>query len=254
MSGNGLFDLNGKVAVVTGTNRGIGKALADGLAEAGADIIHMNRSPDSRCVEDVRQKQRDSTLVQLDLESPAEQLEEAVEAAASWKGRVDILVNSAGIIVRKSAVEQTTLEVNRVLQIDLVAPFHLSVNFARHMMDEGYGRIVNIASLMNFQGGQNVASYAMAKSGIGGMTRALANEWAQHGIRVNGLAPGYIATDINEELHADRNRAIEFEKRIPVGRWGHPRDLIGGAIFLASDAAEYVNGEILVVDGGWLAR
>lgn len=248
------FSLENTVAAVTGTTRGIGRALALGLAAAGAEVIHLNRSPSTEVRDELARIGVDSIHVGYDLGAGPGAVRETVEAALSWRGRVDVLVNSAGRIVRGPILEQPPDAIAEILHADLHAPLLLARALAPHMIEHGFGRIINVASLMSFQGGINVASYAAAKSGLAGLTRALANEWARHGITVNAIAPGYIATEINEELWSDERRHSEFLARIPAGRWGTPEDLAGAAVFLASAAAAYVNGHVLAVDGGWLAR
>lgn len=252
--GPAAFSLKNTVAAVTGTTRGIGRALALGLAAAGAEVIHLNRSPSAEVIDELARVGADSTHVEYDLSAGPEAVRETVDAALAWRGRVDVLVNSAGRIVRAPILEQPPEAIAEVLHADLQAPLLLARAVAPHMIERGSGRIINVASLMSFQGGVNVASYAAAKSGLAGLTRALANEWARHGVTVNAIAPGYIATEINEALWSDEQRYAEFLARIPAGRWGTPEDLAGAAVFLASAAAAYVNGHVLAVDGGWLAR
>ena len=248
------FSLVGKVAAVTGTTRGLGRVLALALAEAGADVVHLNRNPNPEVEQACKDLGRASTSVYCELNGDAEHLGQALLAARDWRGQLDILVNSAGIVSRGPILDRSVEEIHEVLQIDLVAPMHLSVAAARLMIEQGGGKIINIASLMSFQGGLNVAAYAAAKSGLAGLTRALANEWGSQGICVNALVPGYIATEINADLRADASRAAEFQTRIPAGRWGTPSDLTGGLVFLASPASNYVNGHLLVIDGGWMSR
>jgi 2-deoxy-D-gluconate 3-dehydrogenase len=253
-SGIEAFSLEGMVIAVTGTTRGIGRAIAVGLAAAGARIVHLNRSDSSAVIADIAEGSGKSTHVDLDLSAGPGAIAVAAEQAISWCGQLDGLVNSAGIIVRKPILDQTPADIEDVLRVDLAAPLLLARAVAPHMIERGRGRIINIASLMSFQGGVNVAGYAAAKSGLVGVTRALTNEWARHGITVNAIAPGYIATDINVDMRNDEERRAEFGLRIPAGHWGTPEDLVGAAVFLASRAADYVNGQTLVVDGGWLAR
>ncbi|MEU9823278.1 SDR family oxidoreductase [Pseudonocardia alni] len=248
------FRLDGTVAAVTGSNRGIGRALAVGLAAAGSEIVHLNRSDSAEVIEQIADAGGASTHVPYDLSADPARVEDVVEQAISWRGHLDVLVNSAGRVVRAPALEQRPEELIELLQVDLHAPMLLSRAVGRHMVERGSGRIINIASLMSFQGGNNVAGYAAAKSGLAGLTRAFANEWGRHGVTVNAIAPGYIATDINEDLWSDPERHSELLARIPAGRWGSPRDLAGAAVFLASPAAAYVNGHVLAVDGGWLSR
>ncbi|WP_162622993.1 2-dehydro-3-deoxy-D-gluconate 5-dehydrogenase KduD [Billgrantia lactosivorans] len=247
------FSLTGRVAMVTGCNKGLGQGIAVALAEAGADIVGVNR----RAAEETRGRIESLGRRYLNLEAqlgddPAEAI---VARAVEGLGQVDILVNNAGTIRRAPALEFTEADWDAVLDINLKAAFFLSQQVARHLVErKAPGRIVNIASVLSFQGGIRVPSYTASKSGILGLTRLLANEWASHGITVNAIAPGYMATDNTQALRDDENRSAEILGRIPAGRWGTPEDLAGAAIFLCSDGAAYVNGHALAVDGGWLAR
>ncbi len=247
------FDLSERVAVVTGANTGIGQAIAIALAAAGADIALVGRTPAEDTAEQVRALGRRAEIVTADL-STIGPVERIVEETVDRFGHLDILVNNAGIIRRGDAVEFTEKDWDAVIDTNLKSVFFLSQSAGRHMISRGKGRIINIASMLTFQGGVRVPSYTAAKSGVGGLTKLLANEWAPQGLTVNAIAPGYIATNNTTALQADaaRNRAII--DRIPAGRWGDPKDLGGAAVFLASDAAAYVQGHILAVDGGWLAR
>ncbi len=239
--------------MVTGCNKGLGQGIAVALAEAGADIVGVNR----RAAEETRGRIESLGRRYLNLEAqlgddPAEAI---VARAVEGLGQVDILVNNAGTIRRAPALEFTEADWDAVLDINLKAAFFLSQQVARHLVErKAPGRIVNIASVLSFQGGIRVPSYTASKSGILGLTRLLANEWASHGITVNAIAPGYMATDNTQALRDDENRSAEILGRIPAGRWGTPEDLAGAAIFLCSDGAAYVNGHALAVDGGWLAR
>ncbi|MGO4856306.1 SDR family oxidoreductase [Arthrobacter sp. 2MCAF14] len=248
------FDLEGKVAAVTGTTRGIGRALAVGLARAGAKIVHLNRSSSESVQDELAALGGSSFHVPLQLDDEESSFTKAAEKAIAWRGRVDILVNSAGLVKRAPALEQSADMIMEVTKIDLLAPVLLAKAFAPYMIAQGSGKIINIASLMSFQGGVDVLGYAAAKSGLAGATKAMANEWAIHGVNVNAIAPGYIATEINEDLRNDESRRLEFLQRIPAGRWGTAEDLVGAAIFLSSGASNYVNGHVLAVDGGWLSR
>jgi 2-deoxy-D-gluconate 3-dehydrogenase len=246
------FDLTGRTAVVTGCRRGIGLAMAEALAAAGADINGVSVALEDRGSEAARRVEahgRAFTAHRVDLADRA-----AVSAFAGGLGPVDILVNNAGTIRRAPAAEHTDEDWDHVLEVDLSAQFVLAREIGRGMLQRGRGRIVFTASMLSFQGGVTVPGYAAAKSGIAGLTRALANEWAGRGVNVNAVAPGYIATDNTQALQdqPERNKAIL--DRIPAGRWGRPEDLSGAVVFLASDAAAYVHGCILPVDGGWLAR
>lgn len=249
-----MFDLTGRVALVTGANTGIGQAIAAALAEAGADIVAVGRSPATDTGELVLRAGRRFHRIEIDLSSAARGAEIVREAVARL-GRLDILVNNAGIIRRNEALEFTEDDWDSVLNVNLKAVFFLTQAAARQMLAAGGGgKIINIASMLSFQGGIRVASYTASKSAIAGLTRLLANEWAAKGINVNAIAPGYIATNNTRALRSDEVRNREILARIPAGRWGEPRDLAGAAIFLASRAADYVHGAIVPVDGGWLAR
>jgi len=249
-----IFDLEGKVAIVTGASTGIGQAIARALATAGARIVGVSRSS----MELTRQQIEDSggafSAVMADL-SAIEPFEHIIEAAASWGGAVDVLVNNAGVIRRDDPLNFSERDWDEVINLDLKAVFFLSQAFARRVVAQGSSaKIINIASVLSFQGGIRVPSYAAAKAGVAGLTRLLACEWAPKGINVNAIAPGYCVTDATEPLWADAARNEAILARIPAGRWGRPDDIAGAAVFLASRAADYCHGTILVVDGGWLAR
>jgi 2-deoxy-D-gluconate 3-dehydrogenase len=250
------FDLSGRLAVVTGCRRGIGLAMAEALAVAGADIIGVSASLEARGSEVERRVtalRRAFTPYRVDLADRAAAGDLAATLAGGTRP-VDILVNNAGTIRRAPAARHGDGDWDHVLEVDLSAPFVLAREIGRGMVDRGRGKIIFTASMLSFQGGVNVVGYAAAKSAIVGVTRALANEWAGHGVNVNAIAPGYIATDNTQPLRdqPERNRAIL--DRIPAGRWGRPEDLGGATVFLASDAAAYVHGAVLAVDGGWLSR
>jgi len=249
----GPFDLAGKVAVVTGANAGIGQAIAVALAQAGADIAAVGRTPAEDTAARVQAIGRRAELIPADL-ATIEPIQRVVDETLGRFGRLDILVNNAGIIRRADAVDFTEEDWDAVIDTNLKSVFFLAQAAGRHMIAQGSGKIINIASMLTFQGGIRVPSYTAAKSGVGGLTKLLANEWAGKGVQVNAIAPGYIATNNTAALQADgaRNRAILG--RIPAGRWGEPDDLGGAAVFLASPASDYVTGHILAVDGGWLAR
>ncbi len=248
------FDLTGRVAIVTGANTGIGQAIALALAGAGADIAAVSRSPAKETVERARALGRRAEFIAADL-STIEPVGRVVAETREKLGRLDILVNNAGIIRRADALDFTEADWDAVIDTNLKSLFFLSQAAAKAMlMQGGGGRIINIASLLSFQGGIRVPSYTAAKSGVAGLTRLLANEWAAKGIGVNAIAPGYITTSNTEALRADEARSAAILDRIPAGRWGEPGDIGGAAIFLASDAAAYVHGHVLAVDGGWLAR
>lgn len=250
---NGPFDLTGRVAVVTGANTGIGQGIAVALAAAGADIACVGRSPCDETVARVEALGRRTIFVAADL-STIQPVDRIVGEAVDKLGAVDILVNNAGIIRRADAIDFTEADWDAVVDTNLKSVFFLCQAAGRHMMARGTGKIINIASMLSFQGGIRVPSYTASKSGIAGLTRALANEWAARGVNVNAIAPGYIATNNTAALQADEARNRSIMERIPAGRWGHPDDMGGAAVFLASPASDYVNGHILAVDGGWLAR
>ncbi|MBN2970949.1 2-dehydro-3-deoxy-D-gluconate 5-dehydrogenase KduD [Roseomonas aeriglobus] len=247
------FDLTGRVAVVTGANTGIGQAIALALAAAGADIAAVGRSAATDTVEQVRAMGRKAEIVSADL-STIEPVQRVVDETVEKLGGLHILVNNAGIIRRADAVDFTEEDWDAVVDTNLKSVFFLCQAAGKHMIANGGGKIINIASMLTFQGGIRVPSYAASKSGIAGVTKLLANEWATRGVNVNAIAPGYIATNNTAALQADEVRNKAIVDRIPAGRWGDPSDLGGAAVFLASRAADYVQGHILAVDGGWLAR
>jgi 2-deoxy-D-gluconate 3-dehydrogenase len=249
------FRLDGRVAAITGTTRGIGRAIALALAAAGADIVHIDRSDPSETMTGVLRLGRHSDVVHLDLEQgDGRECDRAVAAAAAIHGRIDVLVNSAGIVGRGPFLSADPEELERVIRVDLLAPMHLCRSAGARMLAAGGGKIINIASLMSFQGGVDVAAYASAKHGLAGLTKALANEWGNTGVCVNAIAPGYIETEINSDLRRDATRTASLLARIPQGRFGLPEDLTGAALFLASSASDYVTGTLVAVDGGWLSR
>lgn len=249
-----MFDLSGKVAIVTGAGRGLGLGMAEALAGAGADVFGVQRSSLDDCRMAVEGHGRRFHGMQADLaddEAPAR----IVAAALVAFGRIDILVNNAGIIRRVEALELERKDWDDVLDVNLSSVLWLSQAAARYWVREGRGgKIINTASMLSFQGGIRVAGYTASKSGLLGLTRLLANEWAAKGINVNAIAPGYFRTDNTQALQDDPARNAEILARIPAGRWGEPSDLGGAAVFLASKASDYVHGTVLAVDGGWLAR
>jgi 2-deoxy-D-gluconate 3-dehydrogenase len=247
------FDLTGRVAVVTGANTGIGQGIALALAAAGADIAAVGRTPAEETVEKVRALGRRGEIVSADLSS-IEPVNRVVDEAVEKLGGIHILVNNAGIIRRNDSIDFTEDDWDAVVDTNLKSVFFLCQAAAKKMIPQGHGKIINIASMLTFQGGVRVASYTASKSGIGGLTKLLANEWAARGINVNAIAPGYIATNNTAALQADEQRNRSIMERIPAGRWGGPDDMGGAAVFLASSASDYVQGHILAVDGGWLAR
>lgn len=252
---SGLFDLSGRTAVVTGARRGIGMAMAQALAHAGADVVGVSAHLEADGGEvgrRVRAAGRRFTALRADLADRAGVYGLARELVAL--GPIDILVNNAGTIARAPAIDHSDEIWDHVIEVNLSSQFVLSREIGRTMVERGHGKIIFTASLLSFQGGITVAGYAASKSGVAGLTRALANEWAGHGVNVNAIAPGYIATDNTRALRddPDRNRAILA--RIPTGRWGRADDVGGATVFLASAASDYVNGIVLPVDGGWLGR
>jgi len=251
---NGLFDISGRVALVTGGTRGIGRAIAEGLALAGADVAVCSRSGDDdavRCA--VESTGRRYCHFRVDL-SDREARRGLIPEAVGRFGRLDILVNNAGITYRAPALEFPLERWDEIISVMLTAVFELSQAAARVMIPQGGGKIINITSLMSFQGGWTIPAYVAAKHGVAGLTKSLANEWASHGVNVNAIAPGYIETELSLPLKEDPVRGPRILSRIPAGRWGRPEDLVGAAIFLASHASDYVHGHILAVDGGWLGR
>lgn len=249
-----MFDLSGKTALVTGANTGLGQGMALALARAGADIALIGRSEPADTLAKLGEIGVRSHSILTDLGS-AENVEAIIEEAASALGGADILVNNAGIIKRNEAIDFTPEEWDAVMNVNLRTLFFLSQAFARHAVSKKQaGKIINIASMLTFQGGIRVPSYTASKSAVGGLTKALANEWAAYGINVNAIAPGYFATNNTAALQADKKRNAEILGRIPAGRWGRPDDMGGAVVFLASEASNYVQGITLPVDGGWLSR
>jgi 2-deoxy-D-gluconate 3-dehydrogenase len=250
-----LFQLDEKVALVTGAARGLGQAMAIGLAEAGADITGLDIISCQETQDKVEGIGRRFLPVECNLrEATVAQLNQVVDQVVHEMGKLDILVNNAGIIRRTPALEFGEQDWDDVIQINLKALFFLSQAAGRVMARQGAGKIINVASLLSFQGGILIPSYTAAKSGVAGLTRALANEWAEKGINVNAIAPGYMATDNTAPLRADPQRSQAILSRIPLGRWGDPADLKGAVVFLASAASNYMQGAVVPVDGGWLAR
>ena len=250
------FDLSGKTALVTGCRRGIGRAMAVGLAEAGANIIGVSASLElsgSEVEQEVVGQGRSFHAYRCDLANRGE-VYALIEKVKAGELSVDILVNNAGTILRKPAAEHSDDFWDRVMEVNLRSQFVLAREFGKEMVHRRRGKIIFTASLLTFQGGITVPSYAASKGGIGQVTRALANEWANHGVNVNAIAPGYVATDNTEALRKDPVRSEQILARIPAGRWGEPDDFKGPAVFLASSASDYVHGAILLVDGGWMGR
>ena len=255
---NGILDafkLDGKVAIVTGSERGLGRGMATALAQAGADVVGVTYVADApETAAAVQAAGRRYLHVQADLSS-LEPIQRIVDTAIQEFGHIDILVNNAGIIIRNDSVDFTEKEWDDVMDINIKATFFMCQAVARQFIKQGTGgKIVNVASMLSFQGGIRVPSYTASKSGVKGITMLMANEWAKHGVNVNAIAPGYMATDNTTQLRADEARSAEILGRIPAGRWGLPEDLGGAVVFLASKAGDYVNGYTIAVDGGWLAR
>jgi 2-dehydro-3-deoxy-D-gluconate 5-dehydrogenase len=248
-----IFSLTGRVAMVTGANTGLGQAIAIALAEAGADIVAVGRTVPSETQTSVLALGRRFLSIHADLASTAA-IPATVDMALSQLGQIDILVNNAGIIRRAEALDFSEADWDAVLDVNLKAAFFLTQAVGRHMIEAGRGKVINIASMLSFQGGIRVASYTASKSGVAGLTRLLANEWAGRGVNVNAIAPGYFATSNTANLRADESRNRDITARIPAGRWGQPAELGGAAVFLAAPASDYVHGAIIPVDGGWLAR
>ncbi len=247
------FDLGGRVALITGANSGIGQGVALALASAGADLVLVGRNTPDETSARAQAFGRTVRFLRADL-STTRPINAIIGEALSGNGKIDILVNNAGTIRRADAVDVTEADWDAVVSTNLKSAFFLAQAVGRHMLTQRYGKIINIASLLSFQGGIRVAGYTASKSGLAGITRLLANEWAGRGVNVNAIAPGYVATENTAALRADPQRNAEIMARIPAGRWATPEDIGGAAVFLASDAAKYVHGHVLAVDGGWLAR
>lgn len=247
------FDLTGTVAIVTGGNKGLGQGIALALAGAGADIAVVSTRTETETVEAVQTLGRRAIHIAADL-TTTESVPRIIETTLQSLGRLDILVNNAGTIRRADSVDFDEADWDAVMDLNLKSAFFLAQAAGRHMIAHGAGKIINIASMLSFQGGIRVPAYTASKSGLAGITKLLANEWAAKGINVNAIAPGYMATDNTAALQADEARNRSILDRIPAARWGTPADMGGAAVFLASRASDYVNGAILPVDGGWLAR
>ncbi len=249
-----MFNLSGKNALVTGGTGGLGQAAALALAEAGANIIIIsNQNNGEESLAEIRALGRKAVAICADL-SNEEALPELVSQANQEMGSIDILVNNAGIIRRKPFAEHSAQDWHDVIQINLNSVFFLSQLVGRGMLERGHGKIINIASMLSFQGGINVPGYTASKHGVSGITKAMASEWAGKGLNVNAIAPGYMATDNTKALREDEDRSKQILDRIPAGRWGTPDDLKGPIVFLASEASNYMNGHIMCVDGGWMVR
>ncbi len=249
------FSLEGRVALITGSARGLGQGAAVALAEAGADIALLDRSSAEETAALVEASGRRVLRLQSDLGvATREELDAQIHTVLEEYGRLDILINNAGTIRRAPAVEHSVQDWDEVLAVNLDAVFHLSQAAGRHMIAQGHGRIINVASMLSFQGGILVPGYTASKHAVAGLTKAFANEWAASGVTVNAIAPGYMATDNTAPIRADAEREKSIISRIPAGRWGTPQDLQGAFVFLASQAASYVTGAVIPVDGGWLVR
>jgi 2-deoxy-D-gluconate 3-dehydrogenase len=249
------FRLDGKVALVTGSSRGLGQGAALALAEAGADVALLNRTPALETADGVKALGRRAHLIEQDLTATTPQeLEDAVRSVVDTLGRIDILVNNAGIIRRAPLIEHAASDWDDVLAVNLDAVFHLSQAAAKRYVAQGGGKIINVASMLSFQGGILVPGYTASKHAVAGLTKSFANELAVHGVNVNAIAPGYMATENTAPIRADEARERSILDRIPAGRWGTPQDLQGSFVFLASSASDYLNGAIIPVDGGWLVR
>ena len=249
------FKLDGKIALVTGASSGLGQAIAIALAEAGADVAahcHTAGKADETCAEIQKLSRRSIPVTgdMADKSAPSRMMEEVI----SEFGRIDILINNAGTIRRTPAVDYSEEDWSAVIEVNLSSVFRLSQAAGKRMVEQGSGKIVNIASLLSFQGGITVPAYTASKSGVAGLTKALANEWAKSDVNVNAIAPGYMETNNTVALRADENRNRQILERIPAARWGEPKDLAGAAVFLSSAASDYMHGHILVVDGGWMGR
>ncbi|HWQ58822.1 MAG TPA: 2-dehydro-3-deoxy-D-gluconate 5-dehydrogenase KduD [Clostridia bacterium] len=252
MDGAHLFSLEGKAAIVTGSNTGLGQGISLALAGAGAKVLGVGRRASDETQRRIGEERFSYVIEDLGRVEPVERI---VSVSKERYGRVDILVNNAGVIRREDAIDFSEENWDDVLNLNLRTLFFLSQAVAREFIRQGEGgKIINIASMLSYQGGIRVPSYAASKSGVKGLTMALANEWAKHGINVNAIAPGYMETNNTKALREDERRSAEILARIPAGRWGTPEDVGGAAVFLASRASDYVHGFTLAVDGGWLAR
>ncbi|MGA7109403.1 MAG: 2-dehydro-3-deoxy-D-gluconate 5-dehydrogenase KduD [Terracidiphilus sp.] len=248
------FSLHGKSALVTGSSRGLGLGIAVALSEAGARVaLHGSRTVPEESIRQVSAATPGTIAVTGDV-SDADACKAMIEQVLGQFGRIDILVNNAGTIRRSPAVDFSWEDWNTVVETNLSSVFRLTQLAGRHMLEQGQGKVINIASLLTFQGGVFVPAYAAAKGGVGQLTKAFANEWASGGVNVNAIAPGYMETDNTAALRADPVRSRQILERIPAGRWGKPSDLGGAAVFLASAASDYLHGHVLVVDGGWMSR
>lgn len=248
------FSLNGKVAIVTGSSRGIGQKIAVALAEAGADIAGVARGDQEETKQFINLFNRRFLAIKVDLTQKGA-AEEVLKQTISEYGKADILVNAAGVILRKNFVDFTEEEFDWVIQVNLKSVFTMSQVFSKYLINTSRrGKIINIGSLLSFQGGILITPYTVSKHGVLGLTRAMANELAKYGINVNAIIPGYFETEMTAALRADPERNSKILDRIPMGRWGKPEELTGAAIFLASEASDYITGSYIIVDGGWMSR
>ena len=248
-----LFSLKGTVALFTGGSRGLGKAMAVGLAKAGADVAVVGRKLDQEVIDEIAAQGVRGKFYEYDLAN-VDGIAALVGEVKKDFGHIDILVNNAGVQSRHKAVDFPKSDWDFVLNVNLNAVFFLCQEVGRLMLAQGKGKIINIASLLSFQGGLTVPAYAASKGAVAQFTKSLSNEWASQGVNVNCIAPGYMATEMNTALIADATRSRQIMDRIPAGRWGKPEDMVGAAIYLASDASDYVNGSTITVDGGWMGR
>lgn len=248
-----LFDLTGKVALVTGASRGIGRAIAIGLAKSGAQVVLVSRTLSDDIVEEIVSFGGKAYAFSCDL-ADREQRIQLFEQVTAAVGTVDILINNAGVQQRHDSEHFPLEDWDFVVEVNMTSVFHLCQLFGKPMLEKGYGKIVNIASVISFQGGIRIPAYAASKAGVMNFTKTLANEWSSKGVNVNCIAPGYIATDMNEALIADDERSKQILDRIPAKRWGTPEDFVGTAIYLASPASDFVCGATILVDGGWMGR
>ena len=248
-----LFSLKGQVALFTGASRGLGKAMAIGLAKAGAHVAVVGRSLDQDVLDQITACGVRGQFYEHDL-ADLDGIPALVARVQADFGRIDILVNNAGVQSRHKAAEFPRKDWNYVIDVNMNAVFFMCQEVGKLMLAQGRGKIINIASLLSFQGGLTVPAYAASKGAVAQFTKALANEWASQGVNVNCIAPGYMDTEMNTALKADATRSSQIMARIPAGRWGKPEDMVGAAIYLASSASDYVNGTIITVDGGWMGR
>lgn len=248
-----IFSLTGRTAVITGASRGIGHALAAGLIEAGANVVALQRGPVSEELQALAST-HGVTVEQQTVDLSDEASIEAAVQAVTARHQVDILINNAGTQIRHDATDFPLSDFDAVMDVNLRAVFQLCQGFGRGMVERGHGKIINLASMLSYQGGFRVPAYAASKGAVVQLTKALCNEWAPRGVNVNAVAPGYFATDMNSALLADEARNQQISDRIPAGRWGRPEDMAGAVIFLASGASDYIHGTVIPVDGGWLSR